>query len=145
MPTDNPILVVDDDDAIRALISTVLRRRGLGVDEARNGRDALDRMAERRYALIVLDLMMPRVNGYDVLSYLGQQPQTARPLVLVLTAGAEPKPVDTSFVVGTMQKPFDIVLLVDTVTACVASRRASDRGANIAPSPASMNAPDEAN
>jgi CheY-like chemotaxis protein len=107
MRLEKRILIVDDDDPIRALLMTVLRRRAFRVDSARNGVDALERLATCRYALVVLDLMMPRMNGYEVLEHVGQMPSTTRPLVLVLTAGLEQRRFDTSFVIGTMQKPFD--------------------------------------
>lgn len=98
---------------------TVIRRRGLPVDSARNGVDALEHLAACRYALVVLDLMMPRMNGYEVLEHISRMPPATRPLVLVLTAGLEQRRFDTSFVIGTIQKPFDIELLVDTVAACL--------------------------
>jgi len=122
MRLEKRILIVDDDDAIRALVLTVLRRRGYLLDSARNGVEALEKLANCRYSLVVLDLMMPRLSGYEVLRHLEQQPAVLRPLVLVLTAGLEPKPFDGSFVIGTMHKPFDIELLVDTVAGCLSAR-----------------------
>ncbi len=122
MRLEKRILIVDDDDAIRALVLTVLRRRGYLLDSARNGVEALEKLAHCRYSLVVLDLMMPRMSGYEVLRHLEQQPAVVRPLVLVLTAGLEPKPFDGNFVVGTMHKPFDIELLIDTVAGCLSSR-----------------------
>ena len=113
------ILVVDDDDAIRALLSTVLRRRGLRVDTARNGVEAVARLGECRYSLILLDLMMPLMSGYQVLEHLADDSASVRPLVIVLTAGLQPRAFDTTFVVGTIHKPFDVELLVDTVTGCL--------------------------
>ena len=125
MRLEKRILIVDDDDAIRALLMTVLRRRGFRVDTARNGIDALERLAACRYSLIVLDLMMPRMNGHEVLSHLSSLPANARPSVIVLTAGLEKGKFDTSLVVGTIQKPFDIELLIDTVTGCVGALEGS--------------------
>ena len=119
MRLEKRILIVDDDDPIRALLTTVLRRRAFRVDSARNGVDALEHLATCHYALVVLDLMMPRMNGYEVLDHLSRMPSTTRPLVLVLTAGLEQRRFDTSFVVGTIQKPFDIELLLDTVAGCL--------------------------
>ena len=119
MRLEKRILIVDDDDPIRALLMTVLRRRAFRVDSARNGVDALEHLATCHYALVVLDLMMPRMNGYEVLDHLSRMPSTTRPLVLVLTAGLEQRRFDTSFVIGTIQKPFDIELLVDTVAGCL--------------------------
>src|SRR5258708_19692733 len=57
------ILVVEDDDAIRGLVSEVLREDGYDVREATNGVEALDRLREERPDLIVLDLMMPVMDG----------------------------------------------------------------------------------
>lgn len=119
MTSEKRILVVDDDDPIRALLATVLRRRGLRVDTARNGKDAIDRLIECRYSLVLLDLMMPLMSGYQVLEYIADQSLSSKPFVLVLTAGLEPRSFDTSLVVGTIHKPFDVALLVDTVLGCL--------------------------
>lgn len=121
MALEKRILVVDDDDAIRTLVSTVLRRRGLNVDSARHGAEAVDIIERCRHSLIVLDLMMPLMSGYDVLDYLMTRPVSSRPLVLVLTAGIQSRSFDPALVVGTIQKPFDIELLIDTVIACLAA------------------------
>jgi len=114
------ILVVDDDDAIRALLITILRRRGMRIDSARSGVEAIERIASCRYSLILLDLMMPHMSGYDVLERLEELPENERPFVLVLTAGGEPRTLNPSIVAGTVRKPFDIELLVDSVVACLA-------------------------
>jgi CheY-like chemotaxis protein len=119
MRPEKRILVVDDDDAIRALVVTVLRRRGYAVDAARNGVDAMEMIQGHRYALVVLDLMMPRMSGYEVMDALGRMSVMSRPRVLVLTAGHEPRSLDTELVVGTIHKPFDIELLLDIVTGCL--------------------------
>jgi adenylate cyclase len=116
------ILIVDDDDAIRALLMTVLRRRGLHADAARNGIEALEKLAVYPYEVMLLDLMMPQMNGYDVLTHLAAQPAARRPLVLVLTAGLEPRPLDTQIVIGMLHKPFDVELLVDTVVGCLSAQ-----------------------
>jgi DNA-binding response OmpR family regulator len=121
MRLEKRILIVDDDDTIRALVVTVLRRRGYRLDTARNGVEALEKLVACRYSLVVLDLMMPRMSGYEVLDQLSTQPEVTRPLVLVLTAGLERRPFDRSFVVGTIHKPFDIELLVDTVSGCLSA------------------------
>lgn len=121
MRLEKRILVVDDDDAIRALLRTVLRRRGFVVDTARNGVEALDQMGARRYALIVLDLMMPRMNGFELLEELVAQSIMTRPRVLILTAGLDTRPFDSTLVVGMIHKPFDVELLLDTVAGCLSS------------------------
>lgn len=123
MNLEKRILIVDDDDTIRALLRTVLRRRGFPVDTARNGVEALERLQRCRYALIVLDLMMPRMSGYEMLDHL-EHPGTASmrgtARVLVLTAGLEPR-ASSDLVIGTIHKPFDIELLVNTVAGYLAA------------------------
>jgi len=119
MGLEKRILIVDDDDAIRALLTTVLRKRGASVDAARNGAEALEKLGACRYAIMVLDLMMPIMSGYDVLDRLAPVSASSRPLILVLTAGMESRKFDTALVVGTIAKPFDVDLLVSTITGCL--------------------------
>lgn len=121
MAIEKRVLVVDDDDAIRALLCTILRRRGISVDSARNGADALDRCERCRYAVILLDLMMPQVNGYQVLDEFARRSREDRPLILVLTAGAEPRNLSPDLVAGTLRKPFDVEMIVDTISAAMAT------------------------
>ena len=63
-------LVVDDDDPIRLMLSKVVERQDLEVDTARDGEEAIDRIDEDGYCLILLDLMMPRVDGFGVLKHM---------------------------------------------------------------------------
>lgn len=117
------ILVVDDDDAIRALLFTVLRRKGYAVDVARDGAAALERLGRCSYSVVLLDLMMPRMNGWEVLDALAGRPRETRPLVIVLTAGTEPRTFAPDLVAGTIRKPFDVDLIVDMVSACLTTLR----------------------
>ncbi len=119
MATEKRVLVVDDDDAIRALLCTILRRRGFPVDSARNGTEALERCERCRYAVILLDLMMPQLSGYEVLEEFERRADGERPLILVLTAGAEPRNLSADLVAGTIRKPFDVDMIVDTISAAI--------------------------
>lgn len=121
MRAEKRILIVDDDDAIRTLLFTVLRRRRLQVDTARNGVEALERCANCRYSVVLLDLMMPLMSGWDVLSRLETMPLDQRPFVIVLTAGMEPRNLDPRLVAGTLRKPFDLDMLVETISSCLAA------------------------
>jgi two-component system OmpR family response regulator len=112
------ILVVDDDDAIRLLLLTILRQRGLVADAAVDGGEALACLARTRYSLMLLDLMMPRESGFDVLAEIARWPRERRPVIIVLTAGPEPCNLDPTLVAGTVRKPFDVDMLIDTVAAC---------------------------
>jgi CheY-like chemotaxis protein len=117
------ILVVDDDDAIRALLFTILRRRGYAVDRARNGVEAVERLERCSYSMMLLDLMMPQMSGWEVLEHLDRcGSERPLPLVLVLTAGNEPRDLNPAYVAGTIRKPFDVELLLDTITGCLSTR-----------------------
>src|SRR5947208_2673878 len=115
------ILVVDDDSAIRTLIFTILRRQGLVVDTANNGAEALDKLGRCRYVLMLLDLMMPVVHGWKVLEQLSNVDTSKRPMVIVLTAGTEPRDFNRDFVVGSVRKPFDVQLVHDIVIGCLSA------------------------
>jgi CheY-like chemotaxis protein len=126
--TEKRILIVDDDDAIRALLLTVLRRRGFDVDTARNGVEALERCNRCNYALLLLDLMMPRMSGWELLEHLAPRIKEKKvPLVIVLTAGLEPAGLDPEVVVGAIRKPFDIPMLMDMVLGCLGTVLATEQ------------------
>ena len=112
------ILIVDDDEAIRALLFTILRRRGFAVDVTNNGVEAMARLRICRYSVMLLDLMMPMKSGWEVMEELKKVPADARPVVIVLTAGNDPRDLDPALVAGSIGKPFEVNLLIDTVMAC---------------------------
>lgn len=127
------ILVVDDDDAIRTLLFTVLRRRGFKVDTARHGAEALERYSKCKYALLLLDLMMPRMSGYEVLEEMERRMPADRPIIIVLTAGTEPRHLGSDLVTATLRKPFDIEVLADTITACLTTLEPQPQEPNCPP------------
>jgi CheY-like chemotaxis protein len=81
-----PVLVVDDDPAIREMVRRGLEREGIPVVEAEHGRAALSRLAAPRPALILLDLMMPEMDGFEFLETLRGLPEFAAIPVVVLTS-----------------------------------------------------------
>ncbi|MGZ4352893.1 MAG: response regulator [Gaiellaceae bacterium] len=82
------ILVADDDEDILALVSLRLRRLGYRVAQAADGEEALAEVARERPALVILDLMMPRVDGYEVIRRLRADPETSSLPVILLSARA---------------------------------------------------------
>ena len=87
MPTDTPrILLVDDEDSLQKLLSYPLRSDGYEVVAAADGQEALDRFDEGTFDLVVLDVMLPRVDGFDVCRKL--RARSAVPIIM-LTAKAE--------------------------------------------------------
>ncbi len=83
---DLPVLIVDDDPAARELLRRLLAAEGFRVIEAENGRVALDRLREGVPGLILLDLMMPEMDGFDFIEALRREPGGASIPVVVLTA-----------------------------------------------------------
>lgn len=85
-PPGAKLLVVDDEESVRSLICRILHDSGYDVESAVDGKDALDKIAARRPDLIVLDLMMPEVSGFDVVDMLKDRKETAAIPVVVVTA-----------------------------------------------------------
>jgi DNA-binding response OmpR family regulator len=78
------VLVVEDDDSARALIRRALEAEGWEVDEAENGRVALDLLDGSRHALVLLDLMMPEMDGFEFLEAVrGGADPSAVPIVVI--------------------------------------------------------------
>lgn len=115
------VLVIDHDDAIRALLSTILRRRGYKVDAARDGSEGLQRTKRCRYAVILLDLTLPGPGGDELLAEIARQPVDERPLIFVFSAAGAPRHFHSDLVTGTIRRPFEIQLVVDSVTACLSA------------------------
>ncbi len=88
LPSDAPVLVVDDEADARALVGGILTTAGYAWTEAANGKEALAAIAARRPSLIVLDLMMPELDGFQVLERLAADPENRTIPVVVLTAMA---------------------------------------------------------
>ncbi len=86
MNTDKKILLVEDDDNLAGVYSVRLEAEGFKVARVANGEDALAKAIEYKPDLILLDIMMPKVSGFDVLDILRNTPDTAKTKVIMLTA-----------------------------------------------------------
>lgn len=111
------ILVVDDDDSIRLMVERVLRREQFDVDSARDGHEAIEKLSKHDYGTVLLDLMMPRVDGHGVLHYLERERRAPRPWVIVMTANlpSATKTTAAKPVFRVLSKPFDIEQLITHV------------------------------
>src|SRR5258706_16031943 len=116
------VLVVDDDKAIRTLLATVLTRNGYSVESAHNGEEAIETIASNEFDAIVLDLMMPKVDGFEVIEHLERMDsERLKRCVIVLTAVSEKdlRKLDGSRVFRVIRKPFDLAELVGAVSECI--------------------------
>jgi two-component system response regulator ResD len=117
------VLVVDDEPAIRALVAKIVERAGHPVDSARDGAEAIEMLASQNYAVAVIDLMMPNVDGYALVDHIKNTMNGRRPTIIVISAGdtAALRRLDGSVVHSILRKPFDIDVLGDLITAAAAS------------------------
>ena len=114
------ILVVDDDRTIRDLVTRVLQSRGYAVIPAATALDALGSMVERLPDLILLDIMMPVMDGRDMLERVRHSTRSSGiPVVIMSAAVVRGEHVDGADAV--LAKPFDLGELVDTVDRLLAS------------------------
>jgi len=84
------ILVVDDDADIRTLIETVLEPYGHEIATASGGQEAINKLKRKPYDLVILDIMMPGLSGYEVLEQIRAMPSRAETPVIVVTAKHDP-------------------------------------------------------
>lgn len=80
------ILLVEDDDALASVYFSRLQAEGFDIKRVANGEDALAAAKEQHPDLVLLDVMMPKVSGFDVLDILRNTPETANLKVIMLTA-----------------------------------------------------------
>lgn len=126
MSEDNTILVVDDNEMNRDMLSRRLKRQGFTVEMAEHGQMALDMLDERPYGLLLLDVMMPHMNGYEVLERL-KSDETKRHIPVIMISAVD----DLDSVVKCIElgaddylfKPFNPILLKARVQASL--RRAN--------------------
>jgi CheY-like chemotaxis protein len=120
------VLVVDDDHEVRRILVTALRHKALIIDEAVDGRQAIELLREHTYTVVLLDILMPDVSGFGVLEAIdkiGEETLTA-PIVLVIS-GAERRvldQLDSKRIHGIVRKPFDPQDIADVVAACAEIR-----------------------
>ena len=110
------VLVVDDDPAIRGLVADALRGEGYVVDLAAHGREALDAMRANRPATVILDLMMPVMDGFSFLEACHKEHLCADVPIVVISAVQDLlRRVHEMPVNACIAKPFDLDDLVRTV------------------------------
>lgn len=122
------ILVVDDDPNVRELVALQLELEGHDVTSVADGAAAMTALASADADVVVLDVMMPNLNGWDVLERLRAEDRPHRPAVVLLTAKDLPDDRQRARELGAvalLAKPHDGQQLVDLVQALMSSRAAS--------------------
>ena len=114
------ILVVEDESAIVDIVCRALRRHGYETESAGDGDAALDKAATLRPDLVILDLMLPKMDGWEVCRRLRAMPETASTPVIKLTARRDERDVLEGLEIGAddyIKKPFSLAELVARVRA----------------------------
>src|SRR2546421_7853595 len=119
------VLVIDDDQALRGLFTTLLGKQGFEVDTAADGRIAFDQIHRHNYSVILLDLMMPAVSGFELLARLERDSPALLEKVIVMTGASQRavQDLDMSHIWGLIRKPFDIDDLVSSTVDCANGKR----------------------
>lgn len=114
------VLIVEDDPAIRRLLAVTFRHEGLNVATARDGMEAIEALQSRRFHVLVLDLMMPRVSGWEVIDWLKERPEGKPRSVIVVSATSRDvlAALEPEVVNAIVFKPFDVNELAGYVKAC---------------------------
>lgn len=111
------VLIVDDEEPIRRLVSQLIARRGLTPDTAVDGDHALEKLRRGDYAVVLLDLLMPKRDGFEVLKAMRAERMFLP--VIVISSAAEPltRELDPYLVVAVIHKPFEIALVAEVAAA----------------------------
>ncbi len=116
MADKSKILVVDDEDALRTVLSSELESEGYEVRTAADGQEAIAQLEKDSYQLMLLDIKMPHMNGFEVLKFVKEKhPKTK---VVMLTGFADLKNALESKKLGAedfVSKPYDLVDLLTTI------------------------------
>jgi CheY-like chemotaxis protein len=112
------VLVVEDDDVIRQLITVNLELEGFEVVPATDGQDALDQVATAKPDVVTLDVMMPRMDGWETAEKLRANPETAAIKIVLISARAQEADLQRGDRIGVdayLTKPFDPDELIGVV------------------------------
>ena len=123
------ILVAEDDIALNALVVAWLRRGGLEPESVFDGEAAIERLRTNDYAAILLDIMMPRATGFDVIEFVRAERPEMLGRIVVMTAGGESitSRLPSETVYRLIEKPFDLREVLDMARDC-ARRYSGSRG-----------------
>ena len=87
------ILVVDDDREWNFLLKVMMEQAGFKIEQAYNGKDALDKIAQTKPDLLVLDITMPIMDGFEVCKVLREKPETKELPIVILTSYTQPEDI----------------------------------------------------
>ncbi len=120
------VLVVDDDAMNRDVICKVLHKEGMQSDEAQNGQSAIEMLHQKRYDLIMLDIMMPVLNGFETIAQIRNTMRLSTPIIAIsaLNTADTIAKAKTLGAEHYLTKPCNIATMLETVKKALGDTRA---------------------
>lgn len=119
----NTVLLVDDSATNNLLLQVVFDQNGFNVETASSGKDAIKILAKKHIDVVLLDLMMPQMSGFEVLTAIKGNPETAKIPVLIVSADSERDDADKALAMGAeyfFEKPLQLNEIVEKVKSILA-------------------------
>jgi DNA-binding response OmpR family regulator len=101
-------LIVEDDPAIRRLVEKLLTRKGVEIVTAHDGRAAIDHLRDGDFSVVVLDLMVPQINGFEVIDFIKREEKRVPVAVVSAVSQQALTELDLDIVKLVISKPFDV-------------------------------------
>jgi len=119
------ILVVEDDASLNRLIAYNLSKNGYSTESAYDGFEAQDKLSKEAFDIVVLDIMLPGIDGFHICKSIKEDPVAFKTFVVMLTARAEPQDKIYGNLVGAdryITKPFSVAKLMEIIEELIAMR-----------------------
>lgn len=120
-------LIVEDDPAIRRLVEKLLTRHHVAIDTATDGKQAIEKLRAGSYSVIVLDLMVPEVNGFEVIEFMKREALSTPVAVVSAVSQQALTKLDLDVVKLVISKPFDVDEFTRAILGLCAEEPASGR------------------
>lgn len=114
------ILVVEDEESLLKLETILLTVKGFEVVGAFTGKMAIDKLATEEFNLVLLDIMLPDIDGFEICRYIRNTPRTANLPIVMLTAKKSQEDQDRGLLCGAnayLHKPFKSAMIIDEITS----------------------------
>jgi two-component system, OmpR family, response regulator VicR len=117
-------LIVEDDPAIRRLVGKLLQRRGIDIDVANDGKQAIEKIRDGAYSVLILDLMVPEVNGFEIIDFVKKN-RIRTPVAVVSAVSSQAlTKLDRDVVKLVISKPFDVDEFTSAIVGLCCSQAA---------------------
>jgi len=120
-PKQQRVLIADADPGLRRSLYAALLKLDVFSDTVADGQAALECVSQRGYAIILLDLALPKVDTLAIVERLSARPDAERPMILLMTTGAVPRASNLDCVQIVLRKPIDVTAIAEVIQSCVRS------------------------